>query len=149
MTTVPYVQIGEGPDLYSLPVYNASTSTDIDANVPVIIDTSNLLDAAGTNNQIAVTTPGAAASNKIVGITRTKIPALGEGRMVPLGPVLKGVCDVGGVAAGAQVTNGTTSPYTALTAAAAASAGFGVALVSGASGEEIAYVATYIAYAHS
>jgi len=148
MTTLPYVQIGEGPDYTSVPVYNAGQTT-IYAGSPLVVDSANPMNSAGTNNQIAVATPVAAASALIVGIARQDIPATSEGRMVPIGPVVTGVCDVAGVTAGAQVAAGTTSPYTALTMAAGGSAAFGIALASGASGETIPYVLTYIAYAHS
>jgi len=136
--------MGEGPDYFSIAVYNAGT-VDIAANQPLALDTSNLLDSGGTNNQIAVTTPSAAHVD-IIGWSKETIPAKGSGRMLPIGPVVQAKCDSGGVAANVQVANGTTSPYTTVSAATTGSASCGLSLASGASGEYIPILLKHSGY---
>lgn len=145
MTTLPNVQVGEGPDYDSISVYNAGT-TDIAANQPLALDTSNLLDSALTNNQIAVVTPTGAHVD-IIGWSKTIIPAKDSGRMLPVGKVVIAKCDSGGVAANVQVANGTTSPYTTVSAATTGSASCGLSLASGASGEYIPILLRHDGYA--
>jgi hypothetical protein len=145
MTTLPNVQLGEGPDYNSIPVYNAGTAA-IPANVPLALDTSNLLDSAGTNNQIAVVTPTGARVD-IIGWSKTIIPATDSGRMLPVAPIVLAKCDAAGVAANVQVTVGTTSPYTTVSAASTGSASCGLSLASGASGEFIPMLLRHDGYA--
>lgn len=106
------VQVAEAPDTTSIAVYNTSTTTAIDAYRAVIVDASNILDNALVKNQIAVTLPTDTTNPSIIiGFTRTAIPALGSGRMIPIGPVTLARCK-GAVTAGTVVDNSVSAGFT-------------------------------------
>lgn len=106
------VQVAEQPDITSIAVYNASTTTAIAANKCVIVDASNIMDNALAKNQLAVTLPTDTSNPSIIiGVTRTIIPALGSGRMLPTGPVTLATCK-GAVTAGTVVDNSVSAGFT-------------------------------------
>lgn len=130
------LQITEGPGLYTIPVYNASTTTAIDAYQCVIVDSSNIMNDAG-NNQLAVTLPGTTTPGIVIGVTQVSIPALGSGRILPVGQVTNAVA-YGAITAGTVVDNCTVSSNTGkVQTHTAAQHQVGIALATAADGETL------------
>jgi len=127
------VQVAEQPDLTSIAVYNTSTTTDIAAYQCVIVDASNIMDNALAKNELAVTLPTDTTNpSVIIGVTRTIIPALGSGRMIPCGPVTLAKCK-GAVTAGTVVDNSVSAGYTGCIATHTGGKNqLGIALATGA-----------------
>jgi hypothetical protein len=131
------LQITEGPGLYTIPVYNASTTTALDAYSAVIVDASNLMNDAGTNNQLAVALPGTTTPGVCIGVIQTAIPALGSGRMIPVGFVTNAVA-YGSITAGTYVDNCTVASNTSkVQTHTAAQSQIGIALATVADGETL------------
>ena len=132
------LQIAEGPgaSLNEIPVYNASTTTAIDAYSCVIVDASNIMDDALTNNQLAVSVPGTTTPGICIGVTQVSIPALGSGR-VRWGGITNAVA-YGAITAGTVVDNCTVpSNTTKVQTHTAAQHQVGIALATVADGETL------------
>lgn len=130
-----YVQLAQAPSVYSIPVYNASTTADIAINSVLALDTANNL--TNTIPYIAVAVPGTNTPKQCVGIACATIPSSTAGKMIPLGLIAQAVC-YQTVNAGSVVDNCTVPNYThRVQAHTGTSPQFGVALATGADGDTI------------
>lgn len=130
------MQLTRYPDPQAITVFNASTTTAIDADMAVIVDASNLMDDS-TKNQIYVTVPGTSTPGIVIGFTRSSIPASGSGLMSPLGKIVNATA-YGAITGGTVVDNCTVASNTGKVQTHTASQfQVGVALTTVADGEKL------------